>query len=113
VNTGLNFIPGSNILPHIRPVLRKKLIHKGKNVQLNFRSLMLQLIKIRNIDDFGDQRTRSLESMKLSSPRKEKPKEKIHKYKFLNPIYVPVDRLDAYMNLEVSQMEMHLLKSIY
>ena len=70
------------ILETIKPVLRKQTIHSSKNVLLMFKSIEVQLVE---------------EKINSTTEKAE--------YKFLSPIYVPVHRLDSYMSLEKSLME--------
>jgi len=70
------------ILETIKPVLRKQTIHSSKNVLLMFKSIEVQLVE---------------EKMNTATGKAE--------YKFLSPIYVSVHRLDSYMSLEKSLME--------
>lgn len=34
-------------------------------------------------------------------------------YKFLSPLYVPIQKLDGYMKMDKSTLEIQILKSIY
>lgn len=78
------------VLENIKPVLRKQTIHNAKNVVLLFKSVEIQLVK----------QTINTETGKLD-------------FKFLSPLYVPLHHLESYMNLDKSQFEIQLLKSIY
>ena len=78
------------ILESVKPVLRKQTVHNSKNVVMFLKSIEIQLVEER----FNTQTGKS-------------------DYKFLSPLYVPMQRLDGYMNMDKSQLEIQILKSIY
>lgn len=78
------------ILENVKPVLRKQTVHNSKNVVMLFKSIEVQLV-----EEKWNKNTGKME------------------YRFLSPIYVPVHRLESYMNQDKSQLEIQILKSIY
>ena len=87
------------MLQHIRPILRKTIIDKGKSVKLKFKSIMIELIQTREEN---------------THPTTVSPKKNgVFDNKILTPILVPVERLERYLEMNAAKMEIELLKNIY
>lgn len=78
------------VIESMKPMLRKQTVHNSKNVLLLFKSIEVQLVE---------------EKLNKASGKMD--------YRFLSPIYVPIHRLESYMNKDKSLLEIQILKSIY
>ena len=78
------------MLGGVKPVLRKQMIHNSKNIFLIFWSIEIQIVEER-INEKTEQQ----------------------EFKYFTPLYVPVKKLEGYMQNNKSNLEIKLLKSVY
>ena len=79
----------NKLLGNVKPVLRKQMIHNSKSVFIYFKSIEIQLVE-EKIDAKGRQT-----------------------FRYLNPVYVPIEKLESYLQHDKVCLELRILKALY